>query len=237
MTPSELATYVRFKTRTNTSTLTDDDLLMLLNTVKNEVCDRALEVDEDIFLVPTTLNLVANQREYPFKSDILSRIKRVEAMFNGSDYIKLTNIDLADIDQPIGSEAQIVARFSNEEGNAFYDIMRSSLWLYSGTITSVTNGLKVWLNTIPSNVASILSTTDMRVDPSTTAHGIPAPLHKVIAKGVVIEWKESREKPIPLTEREQKWEFDLEKAIQTMKRTDYDREVYASIPDDDGSDY
>lgn len=237
MTPVELATYVRFKTRTNSTTLTDDDLLMLLNTVKNEVCDRALEVDEDIFLVPTTLNLVANQREYPLISDILSRIKRVEAMFNGSDYIKLTNIDLTDMEAPIGSESQITYAFSNEEGDAFYDIMRSSLWIYSGTITSVTNGLKVWLNTIPSNIASIASTTDMRVDPSTTAHGVPSPLHKVIAKGVVIEWKESREKPIPLTEREQKWEFDLEKAIQTMKRADYDREIFASIPDNDGSQY
>ena len=85
MTPAEFATYVRLKTRTNENTFTDEDMLVLLNHVKNEVCDRALEVDEDIFLLPTYLNLEAGQREYPLYSGILSRIKRIEAMLD-TDY-------------------------------------------------------------------------------------------------------------------------------------------------------
>lgn len=236
MTPVELAQYVRLKTRTNSSSFPDEDLLILANHIKNEVCERALETDEDIFLAPTYEDLVADRREYPFLTSILSRIKRVEAKFSTSsdiDYIKLYPLDLTDLEQPIGSETLITQQFANVQGSAFYDIMRKSLWIYSGTIVDVTAGLKIWVNTYPANIATLGGTTDMSVDPSTTTHGIPKELHKVIAKGIVIEWKESREKPIPLTEREQKWEFDLEKAIATLKRSDYDREVKATVPDQD----
>jgi hypothetical protein len=62
MKPAKLAEYVRFKTRTNTATLTDAELIIMANVVKDKLVWEALEADEDIFLVPTTQNLVANQR-------------------------------------------------------------------------------------------------------------------------------------------------------------------------------
>jgi hypothetical protein len=218
-------------------------MLVMVNLFKDQVCQRALETDEDIFELPTYMNLVANQREYPLNSNILSRFSRVEAKLDGTNWLKLTEVDLTELDVPVSTEANITAQFSNEEGNAFYDIMRKSLWLYSGTITSVTAGLKVWINTWPANLSSMTGSTDMSVDPSTTTHGIPRELHLVIADRVVIFWKGSREKPIPLTEREVNWEFNLEKAIQTLKKTNYDREVMGTVPcgtydmtDEDGSD-
>jgi hypothetical protein len=234
MTPVDFAAYVRFQTKTNSSTFSDEDLLFVANIVKNQVVDRALEVDEDIFLLPTYMNLVANQREYPLYSALQSRIKRVEAKLDGENWLKLDEIDLGGVSFPITSEALIIANFGNLEGHAKFDIMRNALWLYSGTITNVTDGLRIWLNTRPANIASLNLRTDMSLDPSTTTHGIPAALHKVIATGVSIEWKGSRPKPIPLNEREQKWEFDLEKAIQTLKKANYDREIVATIPDEDG---
>lgn len=236
MTPASFATYIRLKTRTSSTTLSDADLLVLVNVVKDDICQRVLETDEDIFLVPTYMNLVANQREYPLYSNILSRIKRVEAKLDGTNWLKLKSIDLVNIGQPITPESNITYYYSNEEGNAFYDIMRKALWIYSGTITSVTDGLRVWQNIFPADITDITSGTDMSIDPSTITHGIPKELHRVLAKGVIIEWKESREKPIPLTEREQKYEYDLEKAIQTLKKSTYDREVIGSIPSTDGSE-
>lgn len=231
MTPKQLASYVRLKTKTNSNTFPDDDLLLLLNVVKNDYCDRALEVDEDIFEVPTTLDLVLNRREYPLASDILSRISRVEADFIGDgSFIKLNNKDLTDFDFPISNEALITSRFSNLQGGAFYDIMRKSVWIYSGTIIEVTDGLKIWLNTRPANIASVNLTTDMSNDPSTTTHGVPRALHKVIATGVIVEYKESQEKPIPLTQQEQNVESALDKAIITLKKSDYDKEYMASVP-------
>jgi len=237
MTPTALAAYVRLKTRTNATTLTNADLIILANKVKDDLVLRVLDADEDILLVPTYLNLVANQREYPLHSDMLSRIKRVEAKLDGTSYIKLYEFDLPQYKKPISTEADIVAEFGNTEGSAFFDIMRKSIFLYTGTITSVTDGLKIWLNTFPLDISSMESTTDMSVDPTTTTHGIPRELHNVLATGMVVEYKESREKPIPLNEREQMYDQDVRKAVQSLKRGNYDRQVLGLVPQNDGSQY
>lgn len=237
MTPAKLAEYVRFKTRTNSTTLTDAELIIMVNQVKDRLILEALEADEDIFLVPTTQNLVANQREYPLLSTQLSRIKRVEAKLDGNNFVKLNEFDLPQHKYPVSTEADITDKFGNEEGRAFFDIMRESIWIYSGTITNVTNGLRIWINTQVPDITSMTSTTDMSIDPSNTTHGIPMPLHKVLADGVVIMWKESREKPIALSDTEARFDLEIRKAISSLKRGNYDRIVHGLIPRDTGFDY
>jgi hypothetical protein len=54
--------------------------------------------------------------------------------------------------------------------------------------------------------------------------------------------QESREKPIPLSEREQKYEYDKMKAIYALRNQDLDREVIGHLPDssdrgNDGANY
>lgn len=237
MTPAKMAEYIRYKTRTNSTTLTNADLIILANAVKDKLVWRALEADEDLFLVPTYLNLVADQREYPLHSDLLSRIKRVEAKLDGTNFIKLYEFDLPQHTYPISTEADIVAHFGNTEGDAYFDIMRGSIWIYSGTITAVTSGLKIWLNTIVADITSMVSTTDMSVDPTTTTHGIPRALHKPLADGIVIEWKQSKEKPIALSDTELRWDLEVDRAVSSLKRANYDRNVIGLLPEDDGSDY
>jgi hypothetical protein len=237
MNPTELASYVRLKTRTNSTTLTNADLLVLANVVKNRLVYRALDADEDLFLVPTYLNLVANQREYPLHSELLSRIKRVEAKLDGSHFVKLSEFDLPQHLKPISTETDITANFGNGEGEAFFDMMRSSIWIYSGTITDVTDGLKIWINTTVADITSMTSTYDMSLDPSTTTHGIPRALHDVLATGVIIEWKESREKPIALSQTELNYENDVAKAVNSLKKGNYDRQVIGLLPVDNGEDY
>jgi len=237
MTPAKLAEYVRFKTRTNATTLTDAELIIMANVVKDKLVLAALEADEDIFLVPTTQNLVANQREYPLLSTQLSRIKRVEAKLDGNNFIKLTEFDLPQHKYPVSTEADIVDKFGNEEGTAFYDIMRESIWIYSGTITNVTNGLKIWINTQVPDITSMASTTDMSIDPSNTTHGIPMPLHHVLADGIVIMWKESREKPLALNDNEIRYDLAVKRAVESLKRGNYDRNVLGLVPTDNGHDY
>jgi len=237
MTPTALASYVRLKTRTNSTTLTNADLIILANVVKDKLVARALEADEDLFLVPTYLNLVLNQREYPLHSDLLSRIKRVEAKLDGTNFIKLYEFDLPQYKGVISTEADIVAHFGNLEKMAFFDIMRNSIWIYSGTITAVTAGLKIWLNTQVADITSMVATTDMSVDPSTTTHGVPRALHKVLGDGMVIEWKGSREKPIALNQMEQKHDLEIDRAVACLKRANYDRDTIGLVPEDDGSEY
>lgn len=231
MTPYEFAAHIRYKTRTNDTTFTDVDIKALGEIRLDEMGRRLLEVDEDIFLIPHTCDLVADQREYPFPSDILARMKRVEAKLDETNWIKLDEIDLTEIQTPT-DETNITYTFANLEGEAFFDIRRKSLYLFSGTITAVTEGLRLWCNTYPSAaiISDLASTTDMSVDPTTITHGLPRELHEILARGVIIDYKESREKPIPLTERELKYEVDLRLALQSLKRGNLDRDVIGHLP-------
>ena len=209
---------------------------------QDEIVRSILKADEDILLIPQTTSLVADQREYPFPSDILARRKRVEAKLDGTNWLKLKEIDLTDFDEVVSSETDITYNFSNEEGNAFYDSLRKSIFIYSGTIISVTDGLKLWCNTYPTAITDLSSGIDMSTDPSTTTHGIPREMHEIWARGVIIDYKESREKPIPLNETELAYKRDKQEAIESLMHGNLDREVIGDLPSaedrgNDGADY
>lgn len=236
-TPVEFATHVRFKTRTNSTTFTDTDIKALMKIRQDEISQDILKVNEDILLIPQYTDLVADQREYPQPSDILARIKRVEVMLDESNYIPLTEIDMTEIGVAIGAEADITDVFNSSQydkttnpSGARFDILRKAITIYSGTITAVTDGLKFWCNTYPTAVTDLTSTTDLSVDPSTTTHGIPRALHEIWMRGVIIDYKESKEKPIPLSEREMKYDVDKQRALVTLKHGNLDREVIGHLP-------
>lgn len=242
MTPQEFATYVRIKTRTNSTTFTDADMLALMKVRQDEIAKAIMKANEDILLIPQYTSLVADQREYPLPQDILSRIKRVEAKLDGTNWLKLDEFDMTEYTDPLYNESDITDHFANEEGEAYYDILRKSIKIYSGTITDVTNGLRVWCNTWPTAITDLSSTTDMSQDPSTTTHGVPREMHEIWARGVIIDWKSSREKPIPLTEQELNYKVDLMEAVNSLKHANLDREVIGRLPDasdrgDDGFEY
>lgn len=236
MTPAQIATRIRFFTRTSSVTFVDADILHLLNQRIDEVAQAILKTDEDIFLIPQTDDLVLNQRVYAFPSDILSRIKRVSAKFNGTDWIPLYELDISGVSTPIVTEANITDIFNSYQVSntnphgARFDIMRKSIKIYSGTISAVTDGLQLWCMTWPAHVTDLSSTTDLSVDPSTSTHSMPRSVHRLLVSGVVIDYKSSREKPIPLSERELNYERDLEKAIETLKHGNLDREVIGELP-------
>lgn len=237
MTPAKFAAYVRLKTRSNSTTFTNADMLVLMEQRQDEIAQAIMKADEDLLLLPQYTDLIANQRDYPMPTDILSRMKRIEAKLDGTNWLKLDEIDITMIKEPIATETDITNRFTNEEGNCFYDLIRNSIMIYSGTITSVTAGLRLWCDTWPTPVTDLTSTTELSVDPSTTTHGIPRPLHEIWARGVIIDWKQSREKPIALSEKELSYEKDLQRAIESLKHGNLDRDVIATVPYNDGSQY
>jgi len=243
MQPVEFVTYVRYKTKTNSTTFTNDNIKALMKIRQDEIAAAILRADEDILLLPQVASLVADQREYPQPTDILSRLKRVEVKLDGTTWVPLTEIDITRINQPISTETDITNVFNNSQlsegnpGGARFDILRKSIVIYSGTIIEVEDGLKLWCDTYPAAITDLTSETDMSEDPSDTTHGIPRPLHEIWARGVIIDYKESKEKPIPLSERESNYDDDLDDAIATLKHGNLDREVVGSIPYDDGSEY
>ena len=235
MTPVKFAEHVRFMTRTTSITFTDAQIISLMAIRQDEIARAILKTDEDILLIPQYANLVVSTitaREYPQPQDILSRIKRVEAKLDGTNYIVLNEFDVTSYRKAISTEADIIANFSNLEGEAFFDILRKSIVIYSGTLTAVTDGLKILVNTYPAAITDLALTSDMSQDPSTTTHGIPRAMHEIWARGIIIDYKSSREQPIPLNERELNYKNDLEETIQTLKHGNLDREVIGVISDD-----
>jgi hypothetical protein len=232
MTGYEFVEYIRFKTRTNSTTFTDLEIIALANVKLDVIAREVLKTDEDIFVLPMTTNLIAGLREYPFPSSILSRIKYVEAKLDGTHYIPIHEFDLNALNKPT-DETNILSHFGNEEGRALFDINRKSIVLYSGVITDVASGLKLWCNIYPAplNLTRISDpVTDLSVDPTTTTSGFPRELHELWARSIIIDYKQSREKPIPLTDTEMSYKIDLTTAILSLKPSNMDRKVYATIP-------
>lgn len=237
--PLKFAAHVRYKTRTNDVTFDDDEMLSYMAFRQDEIAKEILRTDEDILLIPQKANLVAStitDREYPQPQDIISRIKRVEAKLNGTDWIPLTEIDITQIGKPISTETNITDVFNNSQmgkGNpngARFDLSRKSIFIYSGTITATTDGLKIWCKTWPTPITDLTATADMSQDPSTTTHGIPRAMHGVWAKGVIIDRKESREKPITLSQTELAYDKDMKKAVRALRHGNLDREVIGTLP-------
>lgn len=237
MTPAAAAQHIRFMTRTNSTSFSDSDILALMKIRQDELAKDILKADEDILLIPQYQNLVANQREYPLPQDMLSSIKRIECKLDGTNYIKLNELDSPSISNSILTESLITENFGNNEGEAFFDLARKAVYIYSGTITNVTDGFRVWCNTWPAPITDLTSTTDMSIDPSTTTHGMPRELHEIWCRGVIIDYKSSREKPIPLTEKELSYNVDKMEAINSLKPQNLDREFIATVPYNDGSQY
>ena len=242
MTPLEFKNRVRFMTRTNSTSFTDNDILALMKVRQTKIAKAILKADEDILLIPQYTDLVADQREYALPADMLSSIKRVEAKLDASDFIELNEFDVTTYTGTINTESDIIQNFSNLEGNAFFDLSRNSLTIYSGTITAVTAGLKILVNTWPSAITDLTSVIDMSVDPSTTTHGIPRTMHEIWCRGVIIDWKSSREKPIPLTQDERVYGVDMINDINSLKPQNLDRNFKGTLPPasergNEGADY
>ena len=169
MTGTELATYIRWLTKTNSTTFTDADMLPLVNTFKDEIASRIVETVNYMFKIPCTFNLVANQREYALGDDLLNRLDKVEIRFVSTDdrqpayYIK----DYRGSE----TEAQITASYNNSKGGFAYTVRRRALLILSGTIIAVTNGVRTVSLIYPANLANMTGTTGLEVDPTTTTFG------------------------------------------------------------------
>lgn len=234
MTQAQFASYVRTLTKTNTTTFPDASIIALANVVKDDLAKDILKVNEDIFGMQYLRNLVADQREYSLPAEILNQIKYVEAKIDGTNWKKMTETDLNSYGNPT-SETDIRYYFS---GKYAFDIFRASLWLLTGeAITAVTDGLKLWAIQWPEDLSAITGTTDMSVASTTTEVAMPRATHEVWARRVSIAYKESKEKPIPLSERELRVDADWAGVLNSLRGGNLDRAVLATVPKDDGQDY
>jgi hypothetical protein len=228
MTGVQLNTLINFKCHTNDTTFTPASKLTLVNIFKDEIASMIVERNAGYFLVPSTFDLVADQREYPLGDDVLNRIQRVELKFSANDARYLSR----SIKEYLGSEteSEIVRQFSNIEGGFAHTIRRRALFILSGTIPNVTAGGKIWTHIFPADLADLTGSTGLEVDPSTTSFGFPRQFHELLARRVAIEYKGSQPKPIPLNKQELQYEVDLKTQLDAISRPDNSREIIADMP-------
>ncbi len=238
MTGTNFTSLIRNYTRTNATTLPDSEILLLSNVVKDDFAKEILKRDEGLFGVLATRNLVASnssdvtKREYSLPEDYLG-MESAEAKLDGTNWIHLFEFDLTKHRRPT-DETTITSYYSNNEGEAFYDIFRKSLWIYSGAITATTAGLKLHYIAYPADLvtADLSGTTDLSLDPTSTTSQTPRQFHELWARKVSIIWKSTREKPIPLSERELAFDKDFKAALAAITNPNKGKDNTATLPDD-----
>ncbi len=229
MTPSKLAALIRYKTRTNSTTFTDADMLALVNTFKDEIASMIVEKNAGYFLIPTTFNLVADQREYSFDDTLLNRMHKLEIKFTSSDARQPSTF----VKDYSGSEteSEIVKYYSNSPKCFAHYIRRRSLFILSGTIIAVTGGGRLWWHKYPADLANVTeASVAWETDPSTTTFGFPRQFHELMARRISIEYKSSQTKPIPLSRHELNYENDLATQLAAIASQDNSGEIIGDLP-------
>jgi hypothetical protein len=229
MTPAQFATYIRLKTKTNATTFPDADIIAYANIIKDDIAKEVTKANEDYFGMKLYRNLEAGKRGYSFPSDVLNQIKYLQAKLDGTKQVVLSQFDVNSYKRPT-DESDILLNWSGKDPE--FDIFGNSLYIYSdNAIIDVINGLELWAIIYPEDIKALTGTNDMSVPSSNITFGMPRQLHYVWATKVIIEYKNSKEKPIPLTEREANVEADQTLAINALKGLDLNRSIIATVSD------
>lgn len=189
------------------------------------------------------LNLTGSVRIYAIPSDILNKIKKIEAKLGGSGEYTWKPVTIKDInDYPdfIFEESWITNNFNNQYPHGF--IHGGNLYLLSGTVPAASPGIRLWYLDFPDKVDSMDGTTELEIIKTvntptggTTAIGLPRQFHRLLTTGIIIDYKEANE--LPLVGREGLYDQDLKKKLDELSPLNTDEEIKAAIPEDDGSDY
>lgn len=238
------AAYIRKQTKTNSTTLSDADLVTYANVVKDDLAAAIVaHVDEHYFEMELVRNLEANVRDYTFPSDILKHMSYAEAKLDGTNWKTLNEADISQFDDtPILENTHIKELYASRSPE-FYISGRSLKILSGDDIDAVTEGLKLLAEVYPEDLetSDLASSDDLSIPSSDTTHRLPRPIHKVWADLVIIEYKQSKDKPIPLTKSELKLQVELDNGslgvFSRLTPRNQNRSFVASVPKDDGQDY
>lgn len=236
------ASYIRTRTKTNSTTFTDAAIVLAANVVKDDLASKIISnVDEGYFDMEMIRDLEADIRDYTFENDVVKNLKYVSAKLDGTNPVYLTETDWGAIEgekKPLLEESSIVGLYAARKPQ--FLITGRSLKILSGdAITAVADGLKVVGEVFPEDITTttLAASTELSIPSSDTQHAIPRAAHRIWAKMVVVEYKQSREKPIPLTEDEKKIELDLDELYKELRKRNAVRSFTAGVPRDDGQDY
>src|ERR1035437_3552248 len=84
MTLLKFANKIRSYCKQSLTSLTDADILLLANPIKDSMAEliATRDIKGNYFVIPTLCDLVANQREYAWPDDVLDHIFSLEVAFS-----------------------------------------------------------------------------------------------------------------------------------------------------------
>lgn len=232
--------FIRKQTKTNATTFTDAEIVSYANVVKDELAaEIASNVDEKYFEIELTRDLEAGVRDYTFPNDMLVHMTFAQVSFDGEAWHPMREADLSHLtDTAILTESYITDLYAMKKPE-FYISGRSLKILSNDSIVNVSGGLKILAEIYPEELTTgdLSSGNDLSVPSSNITHRLPRQVHLHWATKVVILYKQGKEKPIPLTQQEQRIDIDLQGAMTKLAPRNTDRSFVASVPQDDGQDY
>jgi len=186
----------------------------------------------DKFAINLTTNLVADQREYSFPSDVLKNIKVVQA-FIGDKWRRVYPFDInsyrlvggqnkpyygytptESFSGATDDETTITEQFTNESPQ--FDVDGDSIVIFSKSIEDSVGGLKLKASVYPKDYTDSdwTDTNDMSIRATTTSTAMPRQSHDVLLTKAVIDYKEV--KGIPLTSFEADYLSEEQRMINSF---------------------
>ena len=234
MTGAELLAYIRRKTHTTTATYSDADILIDVNAEIEEFATEIKKARETIWNITALDDLVASttSRLYAFPEDILSSIIDVELMFvAGEDYVQAKPSARRHYNDVL-QESVIIANFDNSDPEYF--IRRKAIYILSGTIAVVVDGIKIVYDAFPAKLADLAGVVDLSIDPTTTTHGFPREFHKLLARKIIRDHKS--EHNMKLNKVDIDFEIDFQKKLDAFSTVDTGKTIVAGLPVTDSDD-
>lgn len=189
MTISDINTYVTSRTGADTTAYSAANRLISTNRwyhkVTDMIFDSLLNYSHDDLNVSTeaivSKNTVSNQEYVALGvSDEILSIQRVEVSYDGTNYYKAEPISQRQIPTSIVNQDVINNEFSTTK--PYYEHKGQLLYLYPVPTSSVTNGLKLWVQREADEYTSAQVTT------GTKEPGFDKPWHIMIALGMCWDW-------------------------------------------------
>ena len=190
----------------------------------------------------SVLNTTGSIRIYAIPATVLNKITNIEVNLGVStaDWKPLTMKIKNDIPDFVFNETWITEKYSNEDPVGF--IFGGNLYILSGTFPANSPGIRFWYIDFPDPIDSMDGTIELSAIKTvnlptggTTAIGLPRQFHRLLANGIIIDFKEANE--ISLVGRETTYDQDLSKKLNELSPLNTDEEIKAAIPEDDGSEY
>lgn len=216
MTLGDIALTARFLTNSDSTSYTDAQLLININTWYQKVVSMIFESQDESdfddarntdYPIETT-SMVAAQRDYPIPvSNAMLKIKRVDLTYDNTNWYRANPIDDGAVSTDMG------ASLTNTDQNYIkqnprYDIKYNAVWVYPApTAADATAGASIrieWERNVTPFTSGELTT-------GTVVPGFDAPFHPILAQGAAYDYAFARQLPqlAQLQQSLQDWEVRL----------------------------